>query len=231
MRIALADDRLDEVANIIPALVEAGYSVDTFGNGEELMAALRRDTFDLLLLDWNMPRTDGLDVLIWVRDNFQPAPPVIILTNRDTKSDIIMALETGAADYIRKPEDPEIVRARVAAALRRTWDKAATPSSQFGSFIFHDATESVSFDGETIELRHKEFMLARLLFENLNRPLSRGYIMQRIWQSSPDIESRTLDMHISRLRTKLHLRPERGMSLRTIFGFGYRLDSVLPSGE
>ena len=80
-------------------------------------------------------------------------------------------------------------------------------------------------------MRLKEYNLTRLLFENLNRPLSRGYILQRVWQTSPDVETRTLDMHISRVRAKLNLRPERGFSLKSIFGFGYRLDTCTEADE
>jgi DNA-binding response OmpR family regulator len=173
----------------------------------------------------------GVRVLEWAQENLQSPPPVIMLTNRDSKEDIVFALDAGAADYIRKPEDPDIVRARVNAAMRRERRDSAQVANVFGSYEFDNLSKSVRFEGTAIELRQKEFDLARLLFDNLNRPLSRGYILQKVWHSSPDIETRTLDVHISRLRAKLCLNPERGFALHTIFGFGYRLDSYSSGGE
>lgn len=226
MRIALVDDDPDEIADIAATLRASGIDCSLYSSGEELLAALRRETFDLLLLDWNMMGMSGMKVLAWARENLDPPPPVIMLTNRDRKEDIVFALDAGAADYIRKPEEPEIVRARIRAALRDRRKELPEPSDAFGGFAFDAITRSVRFEDEVIELRQKEYALARLLFENLNRPLSRSYILQKVWQSSPDIETRTLDVHISRLRAKLKLRPERGFALQTIFGFGYRLDST-----
>ena len=224
MRVALVDDNADEIAGIAESLRTSGFDCAIFGSGEELIAALRRETFDLLLLDWNMPSMTGVDVLSWARDNIASPPPVIMLTSRERKEDVIYALENGAVDYIRKPEDPDIICARIKAAVRKERSEPAGNSSLSG-FEYDTLTQTVRFGEEVIELRQKEFHLARLLFENLNRPLSRGYILQRVWQSSPDIETRTLDVHVSRLRSKLGLKPERGVVLRTIFGFGYRLDS------
>jgi DNA-binding response OmpR family regulator len=225
MRIALADDQPDEIAEIIACLKDSGMDCVQFANGEEVIAALRRETFDLLMLDWNMPRMDGVDVLSWTQQNLSPPPPVIMLTSRDSSDDIVHALETGATDYIRKPEDPVIVRARVKAALRRGREAQPETQNQFGGFEFDDGGQLVRFDGVAVDLRLKEYNLARLLFENLNRPLSRSYILQKVWNTSPDVETRTLDMHISRVRAKLNLRPERGFALKSIFGFGYRLDT------
>jgi DNA-binding response OmpR family regulator len=176
------------------------------------------------MLDWNMPRVNGLEVLAWITDNLKESPPVIMLTSRDGKDDIVHALQEGAIDYITKAEHPDIVRARVAAALRRS-ARGTAEQATFGGFRFDRATQTVWYMDEPAQLRAKEFDLARLLFENLDRPMSRSYIMKRVWNSSPDLETRTLDMHISRVRAKLKLGPERSYVLRTVFGFGYRLDS------
>lgn len=230
MHIALVDDDFDEIADVAEILRDSGCECSLFSSAEELMAALRRETFDILLLDWNMQGMSGLKVLAWARENINPPPPVIMLTNRDRKEDIVFALEAGAVDYIRKPEDPEVVRARIKAALRRRQAEKPVPA-HFGEFHFDNLAQSVTYGDETISLRHKEFELARLLFDNVNRPLSRGYLLQKIWQSSPNVETRTLDVHVSRIRAKLKLGPERGFALQTIFGFGYRLDSVGPKDE
>lgn len=231
MRIALVDDDPDEITEIAEILRTSGCDCSLYSSGEELLAALRRETFDLLLLDWNMMGMSGMKVLAWVRENLSPTPPVIMLTNRDRKEDIVFALDAGAADYIRKPEGPEIVRARIRAAMRERRKEVPESDGSFGKFTFETMARTVTFEDEVVELRQKEYALARLLFDNLNRPLSRGYILQKVWQSSPEVETRTLDVHISRLRAKLKLRPERGFALQTIFGFGYRLDSLATSSE
>lgn len=231
MRIAVADDQAEDLAAMCALLREAGYVCTPFANGDDAIAALRRETFDLLLLDWNMPRSTGLDVIVWANSNLSDPPPIILLTSRDSKEDVIRALESGAIDYIVKPGDPDIVRARIAAALRRRGDGPGVEKATYGEFTFDRARQAVKYGDNLIELRAKEFELAKLLFENMNRPLSRSYIMSRVWNSSPDVETRTLDMHISRIRSKLQLRPERGVALRTVFGFGYRLDSCAEGPE
>lgn len=230
MRIALADDHPDELAWIAAILRDGGYDCDTYSCGDDLIGALRRDTFDLLLIDWNMPRGSGIDVLAWIAGNLKIAPPAIMLTSRDEKTDIVFALEHGASDFIVKPEDAGVIRARVAAALRR-FNGNGEDTATYGGYRFVRSTQTVHFGDEAMTLRAKEFDLARLLFENSDRPLSRGYIMQRVWNSSPDVETRTLDMHVSRIRAKLKLGPDRGFVLRTVFGFGYRLDSCTDEAE
>lgn len=226
MRIALVDDQPDDLANMLAMLTSAGFQCSTFTNGDDVIASLRRETFDLVLLDWNMPRSSGLEVVVWAGESLPDPPPFIMLTSRNNKEDIIRALECGAVDYIIKPGDPDIIRARILAASRRKRiEPQVDETSRFGDFSFDRFRHTVTYIDQAIDLRAKEFELARLFFANMNRPLSRSYIMARVWNSSPDVETRTLDMHISRIRAKLQLRPERGVSLRTIFGFGYRLDS------
>lgn len=231
MRIAIADDQHDEIAAIAGHLSASGHACVLFANGAEVVAALRRENFDLLLLDWNMPRMTGIEVLAWTRQFLAEPPPVIILTGRGEKIDIIEALELGASDYIRKPEDPEIVRARVKAAVDLKSGTRPPDQARFGGFELDDANLAVRYGDEVVSLRRMEFDLVRLLFENLDRPLSRAMILQKVWHSNPEVQTRTLDVHISRIRAKLNLRPERGFSLKNVFGYGYRLDSCPLGGE
>lgn len=226
MLVAVVDDNPEEVRAVIAALTVAGEQCRLLAGGSALIAALRRETFDLVLLDWNMAGTSGLDLLRWIGEHLPSPPPVIMLTSRTASEDIIAALEAGATDYIIKPEDPAIIHARARAAVRRFAPAAAAAVSRFGRFEFDRISGALRHDGEVIELTRKEFDVALLLFENCNRPLSRGYMLQKVWQNSPEVETRTLDVHISRLRAKLNLRPDRGFSLQTVFGFGYRLESL-----
>ncbi len=226
MRVAIADDD-DVVRKHFQALLQTrGYACSVFATGQEMITALQRDTFDLLVIDWNMPGLSGLDVLAWVGANVLVRPSIIMMTNRADKADIVRGLDAGADDYIVKPEEDKIILARVDARLR-DWKAADADLRRisFGTYVFDKLENSVSVAGERVELTAKEFALARAFFENKHRPLSRAYILETIWNSVGDLPTRTLDVHVSRLRNKLKLKPENGFRLHTIFGFGYRLES------
>lgn len=190
------------------------------------MNALQRDTFDLAIIDWMMPGTDGLEIVKWARAILSPCPPIIILTSRADNEDIAQALNSGADDYIVKPSDAKVILARVEAVLRRS----APPSEpqarteNFGPYQFDRATQRVILNGEEVTLTSREFALALLFFRSPNRAFSRAYILETLWHSVPDLPTRTLDMHISRIRSKLRLGPDNGYRLQTIFGHGYRLE-------
>jgi DNA-binding response OmpR family regulator len=226
MRIAIADDDATVRHHIQSLLHNRGYACSTFSSGEEMVTALQRDTFDLLIVDWNMPGLSGLDVLEWLGENAVVRPSVIMMTNRADKADIVRGLDAGADDYIVKPEEDKIILARVEARLR-DWKAADADlrTVSFGTYVFDKLENSVLVAGERVDLTAKEFALARAFFENKHRPLSRAYILETIWNSVGDLPTRTLDVHVSRLRNKLKLKPENGFRLHTIFGFGYRLES------
>lgn len=227
MRIAIADDDEAARAFLIELLTQGGQSCASFRNGRELITALQRDTFDLLVIDWTMPERDGLDVMQWARDNLACCPPIIVLTNRAAKDDIVTCLNLGADDYIVKPELPHVIAARINAVLRRTAPRPQTEVQfeRFGDYTFDKLREVVAFDGVEANLTSKEFALARLLFRNMHRALSRSYLLETLWNSTADVHTRTLDMHVSRVRSKLRLRPEHGYRLLPIFSYGYRLET------
>jgi len=224
MRIALADDDRDIREQVCAIVRKAGHIVDDFTNGLDVQKALQRDTYDVVLLDWNMPGQTGFDVLNWAAENLESAPPFILLTSRQDKGDIVAGLEAGAVDYIVKPESEEVIRARIEAAARRTAVKETRETAEFGPFEVNYSNRTISRDGEAVTLTAKEYDLAVLMFENIDRPLSRGYLFSRVWGGNIDVETRTIDMHVSRLRSKLGLTPESGLVIRTVFGFGYRMD-------
>ncbi|MBU6269102.1 MAG: response regulator transcription factor [Sphingomonadales bacterium] len=225
MRIGVVDDDEATIAFISQVLASGGHASVPFRRSTDVIPALRSDTFDLLILDWNMPDLSGLDILAWARNNIAASPPVIMLTSRSDKEDIAAALNAGADDFIVKPESALVISARVDAVLRRTRTPPSTqPREQFGGYCFDRQDERVSFQGEDVMLTAKEFALAHLFFCNLHKPLSRPYIMEKVWKSVADVSTRTLDMHVSRIRSKLRLCPDNGYRLETVFGFGYRLE-------
>jgi len=226
MRIGVVDDDETVLEFVSQVLTSAGHGCSVFHRGQDLLSALQRDTFDLLILDWNMPVHSGIDLLDWTRTNLEAPPPVIMLTSRSDKDDIVTALRAGADDFIVKPETPAVICARVEAVMRRGQPARAPGRHEtHGLYCFDRHTESVSVDGEPVVLTSKEFALAQLFFANLHKPLSRTYIMETVWKSMADLSTRTLDMHVSRIRSKLRLRSENGYRLQTVFGYGYRLES------
>lgn len=226
MRIALVDDD-DTTARFVCRVVEsAGHRFDRFRNGREILQALGRETFDLLILDWNMPDMTGMEVLVWAQAHIVPCPPVIMLTNRSDKDDVAAALQSGADDYIVKPESAIVIAARIEAVARRSRGKpSAERFDAYGPYRFDRREETVTLHGRPVALTGKEYALASVLFANLHKPLSRRYLMEAVWKSVADLSTRTLDMHVSRIRTKLQLRSDNGFRLQTVFNYGYRLEA------
>lgn len=227
MRIAIADDDA-EIIEFLTKIVEGqGHVAVGFSDGTALTSALLRDTFDLVILDWNMPGKTGIQILEWMQDAVDDCPPVIMMTSRTAKQDVSDALNAGADDYITKPEDPDVISARINAVLRRnTGGSAMEPSVQYGDYKLDRIEQKVHHNGKQIALTAKEFELTDLMFRNRDRTLSRRYIMETVWRTNAHLTTRTLDMHVSRVRSKLSLSPENGFRIFTVFGYGYRLETL-----
>ncbi|MCP5396767.1 MAG: response regulator transcription factor [Sphingomonadaceae bacterium] len=225
MRIAIVDDEPSISGPMAQALSSAGMACETFPDGGAARRALQRETFDVMLVDWNMPGMSGIELVSWAMESMEAPPGFIMLTGRSDPDDIVHALETGASDYIVKPGEPAVVIARVKAVARRGQPPVPERQESFGPFLFDNLDRTVSVSGEAVKLTAKEFELALAFFKNLNRPLSRQYLLSEVWGSSEGVETRTLDMHVSRIRSKLGLRPEQGFVIQSVFGFGYRLET------
>jgi DNA-binding response OmpR family regulator len=225
MRIAVVDDDQDLLHFVQSAMREFGHTCDGFSNGAQLLAALRRGNYDVLLLDWHLPDVSGIELLQRIRADQSDTTGVIMLTNRAEPDAIVRALQSGADDYIVKPAETAIIAARAEAVNRRSQrGRAEQRYLDFGDYRFDRLTEVIAIAGEPVVVNSKEFALALLFFENVHRPLSRSYILGTIWHADPNLPTRTLDMHISRIRTKLGLRPENGLRIAAIAGYGYRME-------
>lgn len=227
MRIAVLEDDQAQADFISQTLASQGHACRVFFTGRALMKELRRQTFDLLVLDWNVPDISGEEVLRWVRSSLSDRLPVLFMTSRGSEHDISSMLNAGADDYIVKPVAPMVLRARVNSLLRRAYQITESSAKEvFDDIEFDIPSKRVFVRGTLVSLMQKEFELALLLFQHTSRPLSRAYIMDVIWKQNSDIPSRTVDTHISTLRTKLGLRPENGYRLSPIYGYGYRLEKI-----
>jgi DNA-binding response OmpR family regulator len=227
MRVAIADDDQDVVAFLKSIIEEMGHVAVTFSDGAAISQSLMRETYDLLILDWSMPKKDGLETLKWMQGALQERPPVIMMTNRTAKQDISDALNAGADDYVTKPEDRNVIMARINAMLRRSASSGAFDTKAvYGKYELDRIEQVITYDGKSTAMTAKEFELADLFFRNRDRTLSRNYIMETIWRTNAALATRTLDMHISRVRSKLDLKPENGFRIFTVFGYGYRLETM-----
>lgn len=231
MRVAIADDDPELLEQLASALEGSSHSFDRYRNGAEMLTGLKRETYDVVLIDWNMPGKTGLEIVNWASANLSPPPAMILITSRADKEDVVKGLEAGAIDYIVKPESNEVILARIEAAVRKVRSSQKPRFEEFGQYRIDRLQETIERGGEPVKLTAKEFKVAELLFDNLNRPLSRNYIFSQVWNGSPDMETRTLDMHISRVRSKLELRPQNGFAIQTVFGFGYRMDDYDAAAE
>jgi DNA-binding response OmpR family regulator len=151
----------------------------------------------------------------------------MFMTSRSGEDDIVAGLAAGADDYMIKPLRRGELLARVQALLRRAYpSQNMVEQIQFGSYIFETRTARLLKDNVPIEVTQKEFELALLFFRNLGRPLSRAYILEAVWARDIELPSRTMDTHVSRVRTKLQLRPEFGFRLAPVYSYGYRLEQI-----
>ncbi len=222
---ALEDDP-DQAGLLQLWLEKAGYETLLFANATEFRRRLGSESIDLLLLDWMLPATSGLEVLEWVRGGANPGLPVIFLTARSSQADIVRGLEAGADDYVVKPPKPAELLARVAAVLRRRGTHEDAQSSQIdvSPYRVDLNRRRVSINEQEVELTQREFDLAAYLFRRHGRIISREALLEQVWNLSPGVTTRTVDTHISRLRKKLALSGEYGWRLTAVYQHGYRLE-------
>jgi len=230
MRIAALDDDIDQLDLTKSTLKAMGRHCHAFTNGAALLNELRRESFDLLILDWELPDVSGLDIVRWVRSNIKDRMPILFVTNRREERDIVEGLEVGADDFMSKPVRVAELTARVRALLRRAYVEPEGNEEAWGRYRFSPAEARLEVDGKPVQLTRKEFDLALFLFRNMGRLVSRRHLLEGMWKASnplgTELMSRSLDSHVSRVRTVLGLRPENGYRLHAVYGQGYRLEAV-----
>ena len=224
MRILVVDDEKLLVKGIKFNLENEGYSVDTGDDGEQAVALARTGNYDLIILDLMMPKKDGLEACQEIR-SFSTVP-VIMLTARSEKADLLLGFESGADDYITKPFDILELKARVRAMLRRASlsapAEAAPPAKlQRGHIAVDEQRRSAWRDGEAVELTMKEFDLMLFLLKNPGKVFSRENLLDLVWGYDYQGDTRTVDVHIRRLREKLELNPAQPSYIVTKCGVGY----------
>ena len=224
MRIAALDDDILQLDLLSQVVQSAGHSCHTFSKGAALQQILRRESFDMLIVYWQLPDIEGTEVVKWVRSNISKEVPILFVTHRSEEADIVEGLACGADDFMIKPVRAGELRARISALLRRAYPPNQTPIIEFGPYRFNTVTNTLELDGKPMELTHREFALALTLFQNRGRLLSRDHLREAVWGQNAEVQSRSLDTHVSRLRSLLNLRPGQPYSISAVYGYGYRLD-------
>jgi two-component system, OmpR family, response regulator RegX3 len=231
MRIAVLEDDRDLANVLVRWLEEAGHQCHAFHDGKSLQRVAARESFDLFLLDWQVPELSGPELLAWLRADQNVRTPVLFATARDAEEDIVAALKAGADDYMVKPMRRFELLARIAALHRRATPAGPADVLHAGPLTLDAGKREARLDGTLVELTDKEFDVAVFLLRNLGSLLSRGHISESVWGRSADVPTRTVDTHMSRLRKKLKLSPEAGFRLTSVYNFGYRLDRVATQAE
>ena len=227
MRIAVLEDDIDQARLVEVWLTDAGHSCYTYQSGSQIVQSLNKESFDVIILDWEVPDMSGIDVLRWARENLDWHSPILFVTQRDQEEDVIMALEAGADDYMAKPIKRGEMLARIGAISRRNNPHGNDEKTlEFPPYLLDLKKRYVYCHGEEIELTQKEYELTLFIFRNIGRVLSRGYILERVWGKNPDINTRTVDTHVSRLRHKLNINENNGWKLTSVYQHGYRLEPV-----
>lgn len=224
-RILVVDDEPDITALVAYHLAKAGYRVSTASNGTEALKAAAEQRPDVIVLDLMLPGLSGLDVLQALRKQEETRDVgVIMLTARREEADRIRGLSLGADDYLTKPFSPSELTLRIAAIVRRLASPSTAGGSQLtaGPITVDRSAHRVVVDGQELPLTATEYKLLLILIERRGRVQTRPQLLETVWDAQPDIQTRTVDMHVQRLRTKLG---ESGDMIETVRGFGYRFRS------
>ncbi len=231
IRVLLAEDEESFIDALVIGLTNEGFRVTVARDGAEALRLFDESDPDILLLDMMLPKLSGIDVCRAVRTRSKV--PIIMVTAKGTEIDTVVALEMGADDYVTKPYRLRELVARMRAVLRRAPDGVAADATNVsvlaGDGVWESSDIKMDFDqrrvfvrGDEVHLRRKEFELLRLLVENPGRVLTRDVLIDRVWGSDYIGDTKTLDVHIKRVRSRIELDPSVPVLITTIRGVGYR---------
>ncbi|MGZ8164957.1 MAG: response regulator [Methylobacter sp.] len=217
MRLLLVED--DEILGdgLVAGLKMEGYAVDWLTNGKLADEALKINSYELIVLDLNLPDMDGMDILRALRAR-KDETPVLVLTAKDTIPDRVLGLDSGADDFVIKPFDLHEVCARLRALARRHEGRSA-PNIEHKGIVLDPASHQVTLHNEKVDLSQKEFEILSFLMSNIGRVISRARLEESLYSWNSDIESNTVEVHIHYLRKKLD-----PTLIRTVRGVGYIID-------
>lgn len=228
MIFAVVEDSRSQ-AEVLKALLKSeGHQVEVFGNGQTCLDAMKTRSFDFFIIDWNLPDMGGDEVLKHVREYCGWNIPVVFCTARTEEESAADILRLGADDYIPKPIRYMEFLARIQVLLRRMHGNRPAMPLRLGSIEVDLLGRRIRQAEVEVDLTQREFDLAVVFLRNVGRVLSREELLSRVWARESEVDTRTVDTHTSRLRKKLGLAGESGLMLTSVYGQGYRLDTVQP---
>jgi DNA-binding response OmpR family regulator len=230
MRIAILDHDAAQAEQIRLWLSRLSAEPYRFHSVDAMLQALRKSEIDLMVVHGStMTELKRLKDAI---DQRLPVVPLLLLTDRSTVDAQTELLNYPAVDYLLKPLRRMDLITRVDVLRKRFYTGSTLPEDRhvFGPYVFHTRTEQLSLNDEPIRLTEKEFRLALLFFRHLGKPLSRAFILESVWPENAEFSSRSMDTHVSRVRTKLGLQPARGFRLAPVYSYGYRLEQINVTG-
>ena len=225
-RILIVEDEESVLDPLELLLSKEGFTIETARDGREALEKFAKTNPDLILLDLMLPEVSGTEVCRQIRTKSQV--PIIMLTAKDTEVDKVVGLELGADDYVVKPYSKAELVARIKAVLRRNNADAFVNqggSMSAGPVVIDVERHQVSINGENIALPLKEFELLEFLVRNSGRVLTRTQLIDRVWGSDYFGDTKTLDVHVKRLRAKIEKDPANPVYIQTIRGLGYKFES------
>ena len=223
-RVLVVEDEKNLREPLVFLLQREGYDVIEAADGNAALDVFRSQGADLVLLDLMLPGLSGNEVCRSIRA--ESSVPVIMVTAKDTEIDKVVGLEIGADDYVTKPYSTRELLARMKAVLRRGAEPQAAEHGllKAGPVVMDIERHVVTVNGEKVQMPLKEFELLELLMENVNRVLTRGQIIDRVWGSNYFGDTKTLDVHVKRIRSKIEEDPARPRHLMTVRGLGYKFE-------
>lgn len=224
-RVLVVEDEPNLREPLVYLLQKEGYQVTEAEDGKKAIELFRSSSVDLILLDLMLPGISGNEVCRIIREESQV--PIIMVTAKETEIDKVVGLEIGADDYVTKPYSTRELLARMKAVLRRGAEPQLNESGilRAGPVVMDLDRHTVSVEGTIVQMPLKEFELLELLIENVNRVLTRGQIIDRVWGSNYFGDTKTLDVHVKRVRSKIEEDPSRPKHLLTVRGLGYKFEA------
>ena len=217
--IMVVDDDQDLAEMLGIVLTGAGYEVDLVGRGDEVMSVFEAQTPDLVLLDVMLPGLNGVEVCKLIRE--KSMVPIVMLSAKSDKQDVVAGLEAGADDYMVKPFDPSELVARMKVRLRRSTADISS-DLQIGNIKIDQIEHSIIRDGQVIALTRLEFDLLVALAKEPGRVFTREALLSEVWGYRPATDTRLVNVHIQRLRSKVEIDPENPQIILTVRGVGYK---------
>jgi DNA-binding response OmpR family regulator len=225
MHIGILEDDPDQQALLGLWLQTAQHSLEMFGTVADMLDGLKGGSFDALLLDWMLPDGNGGQVLHWVRERLGWKLAIVVLTSRDDEKTVVEALQAGADDYVVKPAKQQELNARLLSAARRS-SPGGLPVLRMGAYEIDVPKHTLLMNGIALPLTQKEFDLSVYFFQNPAKLMSRDHLLNKIWGIHSEVDSRTVDTHVSRIRKKLKLDGSQGWKMVPVYGYGYRLERI-----